>query len=96
MKTQEYVIEKLRELKPGLLIKYPIESIALFGSYARGDYHEESDVDLIVKLNGSIGSRIISLALEIEESLGIRVEIVTDKAIKKVYLPTILKEMIPI
>jgi len=42
------VIEKLKELKPILKEKYGIEEFAVFGSMARGDYKENSDVDIAI------------------------------------------------
>ncbi len=42
------IIEKLKELKPVLKEKYGIEEFAVFGSMARGDYKENSDVDIAI------------------------------------------------
>ncbi len=42
------IIEKLKELKPVLKKKYGIEEFAVFGSMARGDYRENSDVDIAI------------------------------------------------
>ena len=40
------IINKLKELKPILKEKYGIEEFAVFGSVARGEDREDSDVDL--------------------------------------------------
>ena len=42
------ILEKLRELKPVLKEKYDIEEFAIFGSVARGEDTESSDVDIAV------------------------------------------------
>ena len=42
------IIEKLRELKPILKEKYGIEEFAVFGSVARGDDNQNSDIDIVV------------------------------------------------
>jgi len=31
-----------------IISRFEIDQIILFGSYARGDYHENSDIDLII------------------------------------------------
>ena len=51
-KIEQEAIEEFKEL---LNKKYPkdIESVKLFGSKARGDFHEESDIDLMVVLKGA-------------------------------------------
>ena len=36
--------------KTALEIKYPISELGLFGSYARGDQNEKSDIDILVDL----------------------------------------------
>ncbi len=42
------ILEKLKELKPILLDKYGIEELALFGSMARGEYNQNSDIDIAI------------------------------------------------
>jgi len=42
------ILKKLRELKPVLKEKYGIEEFAIFGSVARGEDTESSDVDIAV------------------------------------------------
>lgn len=43
----------VREFKAALQVLYGerLRDVVLFGSYARGDYDEESDIDLMVLLN---------------------------------------------
>ncbi|WP_414648341.1 nucleotidyltransferase family protein, partial [Dinghuibacter sp.] len=49
MYTLETILEKLRAFKPELQRKYPISSLGVFGSYARGEATEKSDVDVAVE-----------------------------------------------
>ena len=46
--TQSELLTKLSDLKDELRQKFGIEEIALFGSYARDEAREESDVDIAV------------------------------------------------
>jgi uncharacterized protein len=47
--------------------RYPISELGLFGSYARGDNNEKSDIDILVDFNGRLGIGFIKLAHELEE-----------------------------
>jgi predicted nucleotidyltransferase len=54
MYTTEQILDMLRAKKPQLQSKYPISELGIFGSYARGDYHEKSDIDILVDFNASL------------------------------------------
>lgn len=76
-------IKKLIELyKPVLKAKYHIKNIGLFGSIVRGDVNPDSDVDILVEFEKPIGLDFVSLADELEEILGVKVDLVTPNAIK--------------
>jgi uncharacterized protein len=80
--TKEQIISRLLQHKPQLLQKYPLKSIALFGSFARGDETPESDIDLLVDFTRPVGMEIVDLTLELEEILAHKVDLVTFNAIK--------------
>ncbi len=42
------LLDRLKELKPALKEKYGIEEFALFGSFARSEQQEHSDVDIVI------------------------------------------------
>jgi predicted nucleotidyltransferase len=92
MSTREEILDKLKALKGVLGKNYPIVTLALFGSYARSEH--DSDIDILVELDGQIGSRFIDLAEEFEKSLGQRVDLVSKKGIKDRYLKAIESELI--
>lgn len=94
MKTKEEILDILRRHKQSLLSKYPISSIALFGSYARNTQSELSDVDVLVEINGQIGVAFIDLADELESHLGIPTDVVSKSAIKPGYLDNIQPDLI--
>lgn len=94
MKTQAYIKSKLKELKPILQQKYPVEKIALFGSYARNEQTEDSDVDVMIELNGKIGLKFVSLANEIENYLGLKTDVVSKNGIKPQYFNFLKDDLI--
>ena len=62
MKTLKEIEMTLGKHKQRLFSEYPIKSLAIFGSYARREQNEESDLDILVEFNDKIGLRFIDLA----------------------------------
>jgi predicted nucleotidyltransferase len=54
IKTQEEVINFLREHRNLLREKYAIKEIALFGSFARNEQRDDSDIDLLIELQDNV------------------------------------------
>ena len=80
--------------KVHLFQKYPIKSLAIFGSYARNEQSENSDLDLIVEFNDTIGSQFIQLGDELEDYLGFKVDLVSRRGIKEHYYKSIKSDLI--
>ncbi len=87
------IIEKLKSAKPGLSAKYNILDLAVFGSYSRSEQNAESDIDIMVEFSKPIGLEFVSLAFELEQLLGNKVDLVSKKGIKQEYLNYILKDI---
>ncbi len=94
VKTDQDIQSKLTILKHRLKERYPIVSMALFGSYARNQQTKSSDLDVLVEFNGKMGSNFIDMALEMEQFLGIKVDLVSRRAIKEKYFKAIESDLI--
>lgn len=94
MTAREQILRILREQRKLLSRRYPIRRLALFGSWARGDAQEKSDVDVLVDVDPSIGMRFVDLAEELERALGRPVDLVSRRAIKPAYWKRIEPELI--
>ena len=70
----------LRKHKEELRERFGVSSIAIFGSYARGEETELSDVDILVEFERSIGWEIVDLRDYVEELLGLPVDLITKNA----------------
>jgi uncharacterized protein len=72
----------------------PVKRAFLFGSYAREEADQDSDVDILVELDYSqhIGLGFVKMKLDIEEALHKKVDLVSDQAISKNLLPFINKD----
>ena len=82
MKNLNEIKKLLEQYKLMLIEKYHIKSIGLFGSIVRGDATEVSDVDILVEFEKPIGLDFVLLGDELEEILGVKVDLVTPNAIK--------------
>ncbi|HEX6904560.1 MAG TPA: nucleotidyltransferase family protein [Thermoanaerobaculia bacterium] len=82
MASSEEILATLREQRAVLSRRYPIQRMALFGSWARGEAREDSDVDVLVEVDPSIGLRFVDLGEDLEKALGRRVDLVSRRAIK--------------
>ena len=94
MSYQLAALEKLKEVKPVLLTKYPIKKMALFGSVSRKEDNENSDVDILVEFDRSVGMEFIHLCYELERLLNRKVDLVTRNGVKEKYYKEIESEMI--
>lgn len=94
MKSLNEIKKSLTNHKQKLFSDYPIQSMAIFGSFARKEQNEKSDLDIMVEFNGKIGIRFIDLADEIEKIIGIKVDLVSKNGIKEKYLNAINTDLI--
>lgn len=74
---------------------YGVRTLGLFGSFARNEQNEQSDVDLLVDFETEKETyrNFIDLAYYMEELLGRKVEIVTRNGLSPYIGPHILKEV---
>jgi hypothetical protein len=82
IKTSADIRKELARHKPTLEEKYSVESLAIFGSYARGTASEDSDLDILVRFKKPIGLDFVTLAEELESLLQVKVDLVSANAVK--------------
>lgn len=82
MTTKEQILRTLSENKDQLQAEFKVRKLALFGSYARGEQREGSDVDILVDVDPSIGLNFVTLCEIIEKLLGTHVDVVSSRAVK--------------
>ncbi len=85
----------LRRHKPELAQRYGVVELALFGSSARDQAREDSDVDILVAFDGPATSqRYFGVQFYLEDLLGCPVDLVTDKALRPELRPYVEREAI--
>lgn len=88
-------LEQLREQIQTIAAQYGISQIRIFGSVARGEATDESDIDLLVEMEPerSLLDRIGCIQ-DLSELLTCRVDVVTLKTIREEWRDCIQKEAI--
>lgn len=94
MKSLQEIESSLSSHKSRLFSDYPIKSMAIFGSYARKEQNESSDIDILVEFSDKVGIRFVDLAEELEKIVGSKVDLVSQKGIKEKYLKSIDPDLI--
>ena len=97
MKTRDQILTFLSQNKKLFRDKYHIIRIGLFGSYARGDQNNNSDIDLLVEFEENTQD-LYDLKLQLKDffqiKLGIEIDICREKYIKPRIKKSILKETV--
>lgn len=83
--TQER--ERLREC-------YGVRNIAIFGSVARGETAATSDLDILIDMDSPTFDRYMDLKFELEDRLGIAVDLVLTEALKDYLAESIRREAV--
>jgi len=94
-KSLDRIKEILKKHEEELKEKYGIKEIGIFGSYLRGEAKEESDLDILVEFEKPIGFfKFLELEEYLSNLIGIKVDLVSKKALKPHIGKYILKEVV--
>lgn len=87
--SARYTITDLRNIIAPLAKAYGAERVYLFGSYARGDVTENSDVDLRIDKGKIRGLALAGLLVDLEDALGLPVDLLTTASLDDRFLSSI-------
>lgn len=83
MVDRDLAFARLAELMPTARVRFGVRELAVFGSVARGEASEASDLDVLVDFVGpATFDGYMGLKLFLEDSLGVKVDLVTRAALK--------------
>ena len=92
---RETIIRILNEQQKTLADRYSVKTLSLFGSVARGEARDDSDVDLLVEFNQPVGLfQFIELQQWLESLLGCKVDLGTPRSLKTSIKDQVLREAI--
>jgi len=76
--NKEHILAFLRKSREYLKQNFEVTSISLFGSFARGEETEESDIDLLVEMPPDLHN-LVGIINYLEKSFGRKVDIIRSR-----------------
>lgn len=96
MKIEELLQSKREEILQ-IAARHGAKNVRIFGSVARGEAKEESDIDFLIDLGENCSSWFpVGLIQDLEELLGRKVDVVTAKSLHYFIREKVLEEAIPL
>jgi predicted nucleotidyltransferase len=97
MQDVEAIKRTLSRHKAELQKRFKVKTIGVFGSYVRGEQKGTSDVDVLVEFEEPVGLfEFMKLENYLSDMLGVKVDLVSKKALKPHIGEHILEEVIVI
>jgi len=91
------LLEAHREDVKAVVARHHGRSVAVFGSVARGDETAGSDIDFLVELEPDARPfEILAIGAELEDVLGVRVDVGTPASLRKSVRDEVLAEAVPL
>jgi uncharacterized protein len=88
-----YTINEIKDIVADVAKQYGVEKIALFGSYARGEQNETSDIDFVIKKGNIRGYfQFCGFVNTLEERLGTHIDVLTYNTLEKSLIKDAIKD----
>ncbi|WP_319506281.1 nucleotidyltransferase family protein [uncultured Methanolobus sp.] len=85
----------IRDKAPEIKTKFKADVVGIFGSYARGEQHSGSDVDVLVRFDkGATLLDLVGLSDYLEELLCVPVDVVSEKALHPMMRDDVMNELV--
>ncbi|MFH0948401.1 MAG: nucleotidyltransferase family protein [Elusimicrobiota bacterium] len=95
MKNLNEIKNIIHEHDGELVTKYKVDCLKLFGSITRGEQTEDSDIDILVEFNESVGGfHLIATESFLSSILNQKVDLIPKKAIRSEFEKNILKDLV--
>ena len=93
--NRDTILGQLRDHRAEIRERFSVERLGLFGSAARDELAEDSDVDVLVAFRGSPSySAYLGLKRYLEQLVGRRVDLVTETGLKPRARPSVERDLI--
>jgi uncharacterized protein len=95
MATRQEVIARLRSLKEEIATRYDVREIGIFGSVARGDDDQKSDIDLLVEFGPDADLiTFIGLWQYLEDVFGTKIDLVSNGGMRSEMRDTVIRDLV--
>lgn len=92
-----YSFEEMKQRISLILRQAGVSRAAVFGSFARGEANQKSDIDLLVEFAGQKTLLdLVALKTRLEQAVGIKVDLITYQSLSPLLRDSILREQIPL
>ena len=88
------IIDILRRHELEIKNRFSVKRIGLFGSFARGDEKDSSDVDIMVEFEKPTFDNFMNLSFYLEDLFNRRVELVTPDSLSPYVAPYVKSEVV--
>ena len=92
MEKKNKILNVLKYNKQYIQANFKVNTIGLFGSYARNDFHSKSDIDILVTFSEPTFDHYMDLKFYLENIFGRSVDVVMEKTVKKRLKKLIVQE----
>ena len=93
MEVKTYTIDEIKNIVTPIAEKYQIAQVYLFGSFARGDFDEQSDIDIRIEKGNLKGMfALCGFYTEVSDALGRKVDVLTTGSLSDEFLESIKRD----
>lgn len=92
--TREQILDFLKQHKQEMNERFGVTKIGLFGSYARGEAREDSDIDVAIELSRNTADSYFGLLHFLEDSFDARIDLGLESNFKPLIKPYIIREIV--
>lgn len=95
--SRDDILLTLKSLKSQILRDYKAEVDGIFGSYARGEQGQDSDLDVLATFTEDANLLdLVGLSDFLEDALGCKVDVVSRGALRDEIRPRVLNDLVPV
>ena len=87
-----FTIDNIKKKVTPIVIKYGVNTFSLFGSYARGEANEDSDLDFVMDKGDLKGLQYVSLVQNLENEFNCHVDVISKGSSNKKFLDAVSEE----
>ena len=91
----EEIKKVLKDVEDIVRREFKAEIVGIFGSFAKGEEREDSDIDLLVRFQrGATLFDLVGLADFLEERLGRKVDVISERALRDEIREQVMGEIV--
>ena len=90
--VKTYTIDEIKKISIPVAQKYGVKKLALFGSYARGEQTDASDIDFLIEKGKIEGLEFFGFINNLEDDFGVHVDVITYDALKDSLIDDVVEE----